>query len=48
MAYADATDQYYGDVIARLVVDNIDQLDVEAIEFGTNRLDVEAIDRKTA
>lgn len=50
MAYAHATEQHYSDIISRLVVDNIDQVDVEAVEYGTNRLDVEAIglDRKTA
>ena len=41
MQYSDATDTPYSDVIAALVVRHIDELDTEALEYGTNRLELE-------
>ncbi|MEE1619727.1 Arc family DNA-binding protein [Brachybacterium sp. J153] len=41
MAYADATGRSYNDVIVAQLVKHIDELDVEAVELGHNRLDVD-------
>lgn len=46
MAYADATDQTYNDVIVGQIIRHIDELDVDALQLGHNRLDVEP-DAKT-
>lgn len=40
MAYADATDQSYNDVIVQQIIRHIDELDAEAVELGHNRLNV--------
>lgn len=42
MDYAVITDQSYSDVIAGLVVRHAEEFDVEGVQLGTNRLDVEA------
>lgn len=41
IAYADATDTTYSDLIADLVIRHIDEVDIDVIEHGDNRLDVE-------
>lgn len=46
IAYADATDQSYNDVIVGQIIRHIDELDAEAVQLGHNRLDVET-DTKT-
>lgn len=46
MAYADATDQTYNDVIVGQIIRHIDEFDVDAVELGHNRLDVDT-DTKT-
>ena len=46
MAYADATDQTYNDVIVGQIIRHIDELDVDALQLGHNRLDIDT-DAKT-
>lgn len=41
IAYADATDQSYNDVLVAQIIRHIDELDAEAVQLGHNRLDVE-------
>lgn len=40
MEYAEATGQAYSDVIAGLVLKHIAELDLQALEYGDNRLEV--------
>lgn len=40
MDYAETTGQAYSDVIAGLVLKHIDELDLQALEYGDNRLEV--------
>lgn len=46
IAYADATEQSYNDVIVGQIIRHIDELDAEAVQLGHNRLDVDT-DAKT-
>ena len=45
IAYAEATGHTYNDVLVNQIIRHIDEFDVDAIELGKNRLD---IDTKTA
>lgn len=47
MAYAEATGNTYNDVLVDQIIRHIDELDVDAVELGQNRLDVTA-ERRTA
>lgn len=47
IAYADATDETYNDVLLQLIVRHIDEFDVAALELGRNRLEIGA-DARTA
>lgn len=42
IAYADAIDRSYSDVLADLVIRHADELDPALVQLGENRLDVEA------
>lgn len=41
IAYADATDRSYNDVLVEQIIRHIDELDAEAVELGHNRLPVD-------
>lgn len=47
MAYADATDRSYNDVIVGHIIRHIDEFDVDAVQLGENRLPLDP-DRRTA
>lgn len=47
MAYADATDRSYNDVIVGHIIRHIDEFDVDAVQLGENRLPLDS-DRRTA
>ncbi|MGO1598449.1 MAG: hypothetical protein ACTHYR_04285 [Brachybacterium sp.] len=40
IAFAEATDQSYNDVIVDQIIKHIDELDAAVVELGSNRLDI--------